>query len=86
MRYNSDMAKEKMSGAQKGQRARETEDDFAYYLTLFKMEGHTSWRAQISGHAGGFDREWNTGKHPNVTAKKILRIDRKTAQIEVKKE
>ncbi len=79
------MAKEKMSGAQKGQRARETEDDFAYYLTLFKIEDHSSWRAHLSGHENGFENEWATnGKRPKITEKKIIRIDRKTCQMDIK--
>lgn len=51
--------------------------DLAYYLTLFKTEGHTTWRCHFGSDKKGFDREkaqWSGA--PKVTAKKILRVDR----------
>jgi len=54
--------------------------DLAYYLTLFKLEGHQTWRAHLSGHVDGFEVEqknW-TKKAPAVTEVQKLRIDRLT--------
>jgi len=55
--------------------------ELAYYLTLMKIEGHTTWRAHLSGHATGFQEEWSTGKHPAITEKQVFRIDRITGAI-----
>ena len=55
--------------------------DLVYYVTLFKIEGHETWRASLSLHHDGFDREWNDGAHPKVTDKDVFRIDRLTGQI-----
>lgn len=56
-----------------------------YYLTLFKIEGHTTFRAHISKQEGGFTHEVNTTPNfPKITEKKVLRIDALTAEIEIK--
>lgn len=52
-----------------------------YYLTLFKIEGHETWRAHLSGDADGFTREWSQGKHPVVTKKMVKKIDRVSGEI-----
>lgn len=56
--------------------------DMAYYLTLFKIEGHSTWRSHVSGKKDGFDHEWSVGEihHPKVTERKTLRIDRITGE------
>ena len=55
--------------------------DLAYYLTLFKIEGHETWRASLSPYRDGFDREWSNGTHPKVTHKKVYVIDRITGGV-----
>lgn len=54
--------------------------ELAYYLTLFKLEGHTTWRAHLGGHKDAFDTEqkaWGK-KGPKITEKVVMRIDRIT--------
>lgn len=68
-----------VSGAQKRQKHKK--DELAYYLTLIQIEGHTTWRAHLSGHAAGFETEWRASKHPVVTRKQAFRIDRITGDI-----
>lgn len=55
--------------------------DLAYYLTLFKIEGHTTWRAHLSQKAEAFQddikKNWNQNP-PTVTEKMVVRIDRVT--------
>lgn len=54
-------------------------DDLAYYLTLFKLEGHQTWRAHLGGHKEAFDVEQkNWLKGPVITEKQTMRIDRLT--------
>ena len=55
--------------------------DLAYYLTLFKVEGHTTWRAHLGQDKDAFqhDKEKNWGKKgPVVTDIMVMRIDRIT--------
>lgn len=59
--------------------------DFAYYLTLFTLEGHRTWRAHLTGNRDGFKEEQqkNWGKKgPKVTKIHTIRIDRITGQIQ----
>ncbi len=62
-------------------------DDPAYYLTLFTLEGHQTWRASLKMSKDGFAKEWdstqsfNGGKKPKITEKHTIRIDRLTGQI-----
>ncbi len=56
--------------------------ELAYYLTVFKIEGHETWRASMGGYAGAFSESLKTGNHPKVTAKKLYRIDRITGALE----
>lgn len=54
--------------------------DLSYYLTLFKLEGHQTWRAALKSHPTSFDKEvknWPKTS-PKVTEKQTLRIDRIT--------
>lgn len=56
-----------------------------YYLTLFKIKGHETWRANLSGGKNDFDRDWNStkgGKRPEVTDKKIFTINCVTGEIQ----
>lgn len=56
--------------------------ELAYYLTVFKIEGHTTYRALLHSDTGGFAREWeHDGKHPAPLDKKIYRFDRITGEI-----
>lgn len=57
------------------------EKDLAYYLTLYKIEGHQTWRASLSQKKDGFElqiKNQNAGKFPKVTEKMVMRIDRLT--------
>jgi hypothetical protein len=56
------------------------EKDLAYYLTLFKIEGHTTWRTHLSQHKTGFEREFSAPGHPKVTESKVIRIDGVTGE------
>lgn len=51
-----------------------------YFLTLFKLEGHNTWRAHIAGHATGFEEEAKKNKFPKITEKRKTRIDRITGE------
>lgn len=54
--------------------------DLHYYLTLFTLEGHKTWRVHLSGHKDGFDTEqktWAKGS-AKITQKQVLIIDRLT--------
>lgn len=57
---------------------KDKEEKPQYYLTLFKIKGHETWRLHLSGHIGGFDQEWSSGPHPEVAEKKVLCFDRVT--------
>lgn len=65
----------------------ENKKDLNYYLTLYHLKGHTTWRAHLSGHAGGFTNEqkaWAQGPNPpEVTEKQVLIIDRITGTFKV---
>lgn len=55
--------------------------DLGYYVTLFKIEGHSTFRAHLHSDAGGFDREWSQGgTRPKITEKRVYRIDRITGE------
>lgn len=58
---------------------KENKKELAYYLTLYKIEGHQTWRADLKSEKDGFDKAWNNpdgGKHPVITEKNVIRIDR----------
>ncbi len=57
------------------------EGELAYYITLFKLEGHTTWRVNLSQNKEGFalEQKKNWGPKPTkVTDIQILRLDRLT--------
>lgn len=59
------------------------EGDLVYFLTLYKLEGHQTWRAHFSGRKNGFELEQKNcsqqpGKTPKITEKNELIIDRLT--------
>lgn len=56
--------------------------DLAYYLTMFKIEGHETWRVQLHPTPEGFAAEIAKAINmPKVTEKKVHRIDRITGEI-----
>lgn len=66
---------------------KKNEQDLAYYMTMFKIEGHETWRINVGGTPESFRKSILTafpggGKIPKITAKKIYRVDRMTGEIE----
>lgn len=62
----------------------EAPKELSYYLTLYTLEGHTTWRADLRQHKDGFDKQWNSqtqGKVPKILKRHTIRIDRITGQI-----
>lgn len=57
--------------------------DLSYYLTLFKIKGHSTWRAHLSGYADGFLKNIDINI---VTDKKVIRVDRLAGTLHNKKE
>lgn len=58
--------------------------DPAYYVTMYKLKGHETWRAQLSDRVDGFDKSWRNqteGILPEITERNVLRIDRLTGTI-----
>ncbi len=51
--------------------------DLTYYLTLFKLEGHETWRADLKNHKKGFEEAMKDLK-AKITEKKVFEIDRFT--------
>lgn len=50
-----------------------------YYLTLFKLEGHQTWRAHLGGYKESFEKVITANAHqPKVTESQTLVIDRIT--------
>ena len=47
-----------------------------YFLTLFKIKGHSTWRTDLSQTKDSF--EVRVAKMTTVTEKKVYRIDRIT--------
>lgn len=54
--------------------------DLAYYLTLFKIEGHETWRADIKDEKDKFEKLMPKN-FPKITEKNVIRIDRITGTI-----
>ena len=50
--------------------------DLAYYLTLFKIKGHSTWRAHLAQNKDGFVEQ--VQKSTTVTEYQTIRIDRVT--------
>lgn len=58
--------------------------ELAYYLTLYTLEGHETWRAHLGSDTGSFQRAQNAqlqGRQPKVLIKNVIRIDRLTGTI-----
>lgn len=54
---------------------KERSTDIAYYLTLFRLKGHTTWHAYLSRDYDGFKRNVETNNQ-NVTETRVIKIDR----------
>lgn len=56
--------------------------DAAYYLTLFKLEGHATWRIHLGGKKESFETEkanWPKGKNaPKLLEANVVRFNRVT--------
>lgn len=50
--------------------------DLNYYLTLFKLEGHTTWRAHLGGHPEAFEKQVDNDNWPKITGTKTFVVDR----------
>ena len=58
----------------------EPKKELAYYLTLFKIEGHETWRADIKANKEDFEKLLPKVS-PKITEKNVIRIDRITGTI-----
>lgn len=58
----------------------EQKKDLAYYLTLFKIEGHQTWRADLKTSPDDFEKLLPK-VFPKITEKNVIRIDRLTGTI-----
>ncbi len=56
--------------------------ELAYYLTLYKIEGHQTYRAVVNRAKGDFDRHLTPG-HPKIIKKEVYRIDRLNGVIDI---
>ncbi len=53
--------------------------DLSYYLTLFKIEGHSTWRADLKRDKNTFDKMIDP--KTKVTERKVFRVDRLTGEV-----
>lgn len=62
---------------------RQFKRDMAYYVTMYKLEGHETWRVNLAQTPEHFDAVEKKNWPPTVkvTEKNVLRIDRITGQI-----
>lgn len=60
-----------------------TKQDLAYYVTLFKTEGHSTWRAHLGATIGAFEKQKSNDGWPTVTDTKIFRVDRLSGTIDL---
>ena len=64
-------------------------EDCAYYLTMFKLKGHSTWRLHMGGRKDDFDLKekanWPKGNAPEITERNVLRFDRLTGTFREKK-
>lgn len=60
---------------------REHKTPLRYYLTLFKIEGHDTWRASLSQHENGFQD--SIAALTKVTEKRVVRTDRITGTLSI---
>lgn len=49
--------------------------ELAYYITLFKIKGHSTWRCHIASHPEGF-KEQMSRDNAQVTDTRVIRVDR----------
>lgn len=56
-------------------------DGIAYYLTLFKIVGHQTWRNHLAQHATAFKEAIGNTIQAEVTESKAYKIDRVTGEI-----
>ncbi len=55
-----------------------------YYVTLFKIEGHETWRVHTGSNPDDLDSQLKGGNTvPKVTERKVQKIDRLTGEIEM---
>lgn len=60
------------------------DSELVYYITLFKIEGHSTWRCSIKATPTAFDEEIEKTKgFPKITARKVYRVDRKTGGVKL---
>lgn len=53
-----------------------------YYLTLFRIEGHQTYRSHLGGTENSHQQSVvGAGNHPKVTEKKVFVIDRITGEV-----
>lgn len=52
-----------------------------YYLTVFRIEGHTTWRTHLTEHEKGFEKQEKSLNFPMVTDKKTYIVDKVTGDI-----
>lgn len=59
------------------------EKDLAYYLTLYKLEGHETWRVVLGRDKDYFEQKEikNWGPNVKITEKNVIRIDRLSGTI-----
>lgn len=59
------------------------EKELYYFIHLFKIKGHKTWRADFKGTQSGFEEQFKhpENKRPNITEMKIFKIDRITGEI-----
>ena len=57
--------------------------DAAYYVTMYKLQGHETWRVSIAQNPDHFETVEKKNWPPTVvvTEKNVIRIDRITGQI-----
>ena len=53
--------------------------DLAYYMTLFTLEGHTTWRGHFAADKDSFDKQLQPNT-PKITDRRVYRIDRFTGE------
>ncbi len=62
---------------------KKSKEKLEYFINLFKVEGHGTWRISVHAKAGDFERLLGIDgtKKPVITDKKILIVDRVTGDI-----
>lgn len=59
--------------------------ELAYYLTLYTLEGHETWRAHLGSDRESFQRSIDAqkeGRQPKVTKANVIRVDRLSGTIQ----